>query len=127
MAPRATIDSDLGFQVGDHVCAFYSSSSNSLDDIVVDYLSAGLQAGHKCFGMVDTPSAVRDQIPGDLVSRDGMLSILTEDEAYIAVPLLSPPHESALSQKRQSRKILEMTPVGRQEWSVVIYRCDTDP
>jgi hypothetical protein len=83
MAPRAATDPDLGFQVGDHVCAFYSSSSNSLDEIVVDYLSAGLQAGHKCFCMVDTPSAVRDRIPGDLVSRDGMLHILTEDEAYM--------------------------------------------
>jgi hypothetical protein len=76
---------DLGSQVGDHVGAFCSSSSSSdsLDDIVVDYLSAGLQAGHKCFGMVDTPSAVRDRIPGDLVSRDGMLHIRTEDEAYM--------------------------------------------
>lgn len=83
MVQRASGDPDLGFRVGDHVCAFYSSSSNSLDDIVVDYLSAGLQAGHKCFGMVDTPSSVRDRIPGDLVSRDGMLRILTEDEAYM--------------------------------------------
>ena len=83
MARQASGDLDLGFQVGDHVCAFYSSSSNSLDDIVVDYLSAGLQAGHKCFGMVDTPASVRDRIPGDLVSRDGMLHILTEDEAYM--------------------------------------------
>jgi hypothetical protein len=83
MVLRAAVDPDLGFQVGDHVCAFYSSSSNSLDDIVVDYLSDGLQAGHKCFGMVDTPSSVQDRIPGDLVSRDGMLSILTEDEAYM--------------------------------------------
>jgi hypothetical protein len=74
---------DLGFQTGDHVCAFYNGSSNSLDDIVVDYLSQGLQAGHKCFGMVDEPSAVRGRIPGDLIARDGMLHVLTEDEAYM--------------------------------------------
>ena len=74
---------DLGFQIGDHVCAFYNGSSNSVDDIVVDYLSEGLQAGHKCFGMVDEPSSVQGRIPGDLVVRDGMLRILTEDEAYM--------------------------------------------
>jgi hypothetical protein len=82
MATQAQIP-DLGFQTGDHVCAFYNGSSNSLDDIVVDYLSQGLQAGHKCFGMVDEPSAVRGRIPGDLISRDGMLHVLTEDEAYM--------------------------------------------
>jgi len=74
---------ELGFQIGDHVCAFYNSSSNSVDDIVVDYLSRGLAAGHKCFGMVDEPSSVQERIPGELVSRTGMLRVLTEDEAYM--------------------------------------------
>lgn len=74
---------DLGFQVGDHVCAFYNGSGHALDDIVVDYLSRGLQAGHKCFCMVDDPSSVRGRIPRELVSRDGMLHVLTEDEAYM--------------------------------------------
>jgi len=74
---------DLGFQAGDHVCAFYNGSSNSLDDIVVDYLAKGLAAGYKCFGMVDEPSSVRSRIPGELVAREGMLSVLTEDEAYM--------------------------------------------
>ena len=83
MVVRAPGDPDLGFRVGDHVCAFYNGSNNSLGDIVVGYLSAGLQAGHKCFGMVEDPSSVRDRIPRDLVSRDGMLRILTEDEAYM--------------------------------------------
>jgi hypothetical protein len=73
----------LGFQPGDHVCAFYNSSANSVDDIVVDYLSAGLRAGHKCFGMVDTPASVQDRIPGDLLTRDGSLNVITEDEAYM--------------------------------------------
>jgi hypothetical protein len=75
IALRAPGDPDLGFRVGDHVCAFYSSSTNSLDDIVVDYISAGLQA--------DTPSSVRDRTPSDLVPREGMLHILTEDEAHM--------------------------------------------
>jgi hypothetical protein len=82
MAVRAEVP-DLGFQTGDHVCAFYNGSSDSLDDIVVDYLSKGLQAGHKCFGMVDDPSAVSGRIPGDLVPREGMLHVLTEDQAYM--------------------------------------------
>src|SRR5271168_621690 len=73
---------ELGFQIGDHVCAFYNGSSNSVDDIVVDYLSEGLAAGHKCFGMVDEPSSVQGRIPRGLVARDGMLRVLTEDEAY---------------------------------------------
>jgi MEDS: MEthanogen/methylotroph, DcmR Sensory domain len=73
----------LGFEIGDHVCAFYNSSSNSVDDIVVDYLSTGLRSGYKCFGMVDTPASVQDRIPPELVTRDGSLNILSEDEAYM--------------------------------------------
>jgi len=74
---------DLGFQPGDHVCAFYNGGGNLLNDIVVDYISKGLQAGNKCFCMVDTPSVVHDRIPAELVSRDGILQVLTEDEAYM--------------------------------------------
>jgi MEDS: MEthanogen/methylotroph, DcmR Sensory domain len=82
MVLRAEIP-DLGFQTGDHVCAFYNGSSDSLDDIVVDYVAKGLQAGYKCFAMVDQPAAVRGRISPDLVARDGMLNVLTEDEAYM--------------------------------------------
>jgi hypothetical protein len=79
----AAQDPSLGFVPGDHVCAFYSSSRNVLDDIVVDYATNGLQAGHKVFCMVDQPSSVRGRIPPQLVSREGMLHVLTEDEAYM--------------------------------------------
>jgi hypothetical protein len=65
------------------VCAFYSASRNVLDDIVVDYLVKGLEAGNKVFCMVDDPAAVRSRIPDALVSRDDMLHVLTEDEAYM--------------------------------------------
>jgi hypothetical protein len=82
MVLRAQIP-DLEFQTGDHVCAFYNGGSDSVDDIVVDYLSKGLQAGSKCFCMVDEPAAVRGRIPSELVSREGMLNVLTEDEAYM--------------------------------------------
>jgi hypothetical protein len=74
---------DLDFKLGDHVCAFYNGGANSLDDIVADYLSQGLQAGHKCYGMVDSPSAVRGRIAPELLAEPDALQILTEDEAYM--------------------------------------------
>jgi hypothetical protein len=46
MTIQAAQDVSLGFIPGDHVCAFYSSSRNVLDDIVVDYITKGLQAGN---------------------------------------------------------------------------------
>jgi hypothetical protein len=83
MTIPASQDPSLGFLPGDHVCAFYSSSRNVLDDIVVDYITKGLAAGNKVFCMVDQPSAVQGRILPKLVARDGMLNILTEDEAYM--------------------------------------------
>src|SRR5689334_22459745 len=74
---------DLGFRPGDHVCAFYNGSRNVLDDIVVDYVTKGLQAGDKVFCMVDEPATVHSRVSPQLVSRDGMLHVLTEDEAYM--------------------------------------------
>ena len=83
MSPRALDIPELGFRVGDHVCAFYDGGGNSLDDIVVDYVCKALQAGNKCVCMIDTASSVRDRIPGELVSRDGILQFLTEEEGYL--------------------------------------------
>ncbi|HEY3879462.1 MAG TPA: MEDS domain-containing protein [Trebonia sp.] len=83
MAIPAAQDPSLGFAPGDHVCAFYSASRNVLEDIVVDYLIKGLKAGNKVFCMVDDPAAVRRRIPDTLVSREDMLHVLTEDEAYM--------------------------------------------
>jgi hypothetical protein len=79
-APQAP---SLGFVPNDHVCAFYSSSRNVLDDIVVDYVTTGLRAGNKVFCMVDDPAAVQSRVPPQLIARDSMLNILTEDEAYM--------------------------------------------
>ena len=39
---------ELGFQLGDHVCAFYNGGSELLNDIVADFVSKGLRAGNKC-------------------------------------------------------------------------------
>ena len=83
MTIPASQDPSLGFVPGDHVCAFYSSSRNVLDDIVVDYITKGLQAGNKVFCMVDQPSAVHSRVPPQLVAREGMLHVRTEDEAYM--------------------------------------------
>ncbi len=83
MTIPASQDPSLGFAPGDHVCAFYSGSRNVLDDIVVDYVTKGLAAGGKVFCMVDQPSSVRSRISPQLVARDGMLNVLTEDEAYM--------------------------------------------
>ena len=73
MTIPAAQDFSLGFIPGDHVCAFYSSSRNVLDDIVVDYITNGLQAGNKVFCMVDQPSSVHGKVPARLVAREGML------------------------------------------------------
>jgi hypothetical protein len=83
MTVPAAQDPSLGFTPGDHVCAFYSSSRNVLDDIVVDYVTQGLQAGNKVFAMVDQPSTVHSRVPAELIARDGILNVLTEDEAYM--------------------------------------------
>lgn len=83
MAIPASQDPSLGFVPGDHVCAFYSGDRNVLDDIVVDYITKGLAAGSKVFCMVDEPSTVRGRVVPELVTRDGMLNVLTEDEAYM--------------------------------------------
>ena len=83
MSPRALDIAELGFQVGDHICAFYNGGDDDLDNIVVDYVCKGLQAGDKCVCMIDTASSVRERIPGELLSRDGILQFLTEDEGYL--------------------------------------------
>src|SRR5271168_1627745 len=83
MATSAVQDPGFGFVPGDHVCAFYSGSRSVLDDIVVDYITNGLQAGSKVFCMVDQPSAVQSRVPAQLKAGDEMLKVLTEDEAYM--------------------------------------------
>jgi hypothetical protein len=84
MSPPLLVDSsDLGFQPGDHICAFYNGGENSLDNIVVDFVSKGLQAGNKCICFIDSPSSVRDRIPGELMPKDDILQFFTEEEGYL--------------------------------------------
>jgi hypothetical protein len=83
MSLRASDIADLGFKPGDHVCAFYNGGGNAHDDIVVNYVRKGLQAGNKCVCFIDTASSVRDRIPAELLSREGILQFFTEDSAYL--------------------------------------------
>lgn len=83
MSPRESDVADLGYKVGDHIAAFYREGGYSHDDIVVDYITKGLQAGNKCVCMIDRASSVRDRIPPELLSREGILQFFTEDEAYM--------------------------------------------
>ena len=82
MSVHAPDTAEFGFQVGDHVCAFYNGG-NSLNDIVVDYALKGLQAGDKCVCFIDTASSVRARVPANLMTRDDILQFFTEDEAYL--------------------------------------------
>jgi hypothetical protein len=83
MGPRPLDISDLDFQVGDHVCAFYNGGGSALDDIVVDYVSRGLQAGNKCtcLSFTNTASSVLDRISPDLMPREDILQFITENQA----------------------------------------------
>jgi hypothetical protein len=83
MTIPAADDPSFGFAPGDHVCAFYNGGRKMLDDIVVDYVTRGLEAGNQVFCMVDEPASVQSRVPSQLVARDGMLNVITEDEAYL--------------------------------------------
>jgi MEDS: MEthanogen/methylotroph, DcmR Sensory domain len=83
MTIPAARNPDLGFQPGDHVCAFYNGGGNRLDDIVVDFVSEGLRAGNKCICFIDARTPVQARIPGDLLTRDGILQFFTEEQGYL--------------------------------------------
>jgi hypothetical protein len=61
MAIPAAEDPSFGFAPGDHVCAFYNRGRS----------------------MVDDPASVRSRVPAQLVARDGMLNVLSDDDAYL--------------------------------------------
>jgi hypothetical protein len=73
----------LDFQLGDHICAFYNGSKNALDNIIVDFVSKGLQAGNKCICFMDDSSAVQDRIPDELLARKDILQFFTEEQGYL--------------------------------------------
>jgi hypothetical protein len=83
MSPRIPDIADLGFRVGDHVCGFYTDGGTSLDDIVVRYVSEGLQSGDKCYCFLDSTPSVQARIPGRLLKREDILQFVPADEAYV--------------------------------------------
>jgi hypothetical protein len=54
----------VAIEPGDHLCAFYLGA-NERDDVVVPYMQAGLAAGHKCLGVVDSID------PSELLAKFG--------------------------------------------------------
>ena len=53
----------VSVEPGDHLCAFYMGQQER-DDVVLPYLRAGLHAGDKCLGIVDSnePAAVMNDV-----------------------------------------------------------------
>jgi DcmR-like sensory protein len=73
----------LDLQPGDHVCAFYNGGGADLDNIVVDFISKGLRAQNKCIGFIDEHASVHARIPPELLSRENMLQLFTEEQGYL--------------------------------------------
>lgn len=73
----------LGLQPGDHVCAFYNGARGHLDDIVVDFISQGLREQNKCIGFIDEHTSVEARIPRELLSRENILQLFTEEQGYL--------------------------------------------
>ena len=72
---------------GDHVCAFYPTKSER-DEILLPYLTAGLEAGHKCLGLLDREDAIETAVrlgvpPGAEAGPGGQLDLKGAVEAYI--------------------------------------------
>jgi hypothetical protein len=83
MPPLQAESSDLFFRPGDHICAFYNGGESNLDDIVVDFVSKGLQSGDKCICFMDDPTGVQGRIPDELKHRDDILQFYTEEQGYL--------------------------------------------
>lgn len=83
MPPLQAESSGLDFRPGDHICAFYNGGEKNLDDIVVDFISKGLQSGDKCICFMDSPAGVQDRIPSELKQKDDILQFYTEEQGYI--------------------------------------------
>jgi hypothetical protein len=75
-------------QSGDHICALYVSQRER-DEIMLPFLRAGLQAGHKCFCVVDSSptSQVLEDLGGDMETKGALsrqqLELFTAGETYL--------------------------------------------
>jgi hypothetical protein len=75
---------DLSFQVGDHICGFYSGSAER-DQILFPYLQAGLEAGDKCTCVIDAtePAAVVAGLHLDGSIGSQQLDVQRSTDAYL--------------------------------------------
>jgi hypothetical protein len=73
---------------GDHICAPYVSQSER-DQIMLPFLRAGLEAGHKCFCVVDSSptSQVLEDLGDDIDTKAALaqrqLELFTAGETYL--------------------------------------------
>ena len=73
---------------GDHICALYVTQKER-DEIMLPFLRAGLQAGHKCFCVVDSSptSQVLEDLGDDVEPKEALsrhqLELFTADETYL--------------------------------------------
>ena len=69
----------VSVEPGDHLCAFYMGQQER-DDVVLPYLRAGLHAGDKCLGIVDSnePATVMNDVGDGFDVRACVVSRLLE-------------------------------------------------
>jgi hypothetical protein len=73
---------------GDHICALYVTQKER-DEIMLPFLRAGLQAGHKCFCVVDSSptSQVLEDLGDDIDTKAALtqrqLELFTAGETYL--------------------------------------------
>jgi hypothetical protein len=73
---------------GDHICALYVTRKER-DEIMLPFLRAGLQAGHKCFCVVDSSptSQVLEDLGDDIDTKAALaerqLELFTARETYL--------------------------------------------
>jgi hypothetical protein len=73
---------------GDHICALYVSQAER-DQIMLPFLRAGLEAGHKCFCVVDSSptSQVLEDLGDDIDAKSALaqrqLELFTAAETYL--------------------------------------------
>jgi len=75
--PSQSLDFGLpgvGLEAGDHLCAIYVGSEER-DNVLLPYLRAGLEGGHKCVGVVDAvdPNTLLARLEGE-IAVDGYLA-----------------------------------------------------
>ena len=78
----------MSVAVGDHICAFYRGSAGR-DEILLPYLRAGIEAGHKCIAILDgierdtVQARLRDDCDVEGAIQTRQLDLLCSSETYL--------------------------------------------